>query len=345
MVTIRDVALKAGVSKTTVSHALSGRRPVAEETRARIARAIDELGYQPNSTAQSLATRRTGILGMVYPLPELGGSDLAAVEFIFSAADRMASAGYKFLLLTTAYEDTQELLKVVRGGHVDGLILMEIRLADERVRMLREEGFPFVMIGRCRSNAGLDYVDIDASSAIYEGTKHLIGLGHKRIAFIGISPWDFGYTQRGLLGYKKALRDAGLSYDNILVRACPYREGQGRKLIKELLGASRPFSAVITCGDLTAAEITGALREEGVKVPDDMSVISFGNSPLCTFTIPPLTALTTRAREMSEIAVDMLIRKLRGESLKRHQVLLRPELVIRGTTGPAPHDVAYQAVQ
>ncbi|HHV62512.1 MAG TPA: LacI family transcriptional regulator [Firmicutes bacterium] len=337
MTTIREVARYAGVSKTTVSHALSGRRPVAEKTKAKIAQVIEELGYHPNSAAQSLATKRTGILGMVYPLPELSGSDRSVVEFIFSAADKMASFGYKFLLLTMAYEETQELLRVVRGGHVDGLILMDVRLEDERVRLLLEEGFPFVMIGRCKRNAGLDYVDIDATSAIYEGTKHLIDLGHKHIVFIGISPWDFGYTHRGLLGYRRALREAGLPYDKTLVKACPSAEGYGRKLMKELLGDGRHFSAVITCGDLIAADVMSMLHEEGVRVPGDISLISFGDSPLCSLTIPPLTALTIHAREMSEIAVDMLVRKLRGERLRQHQVLLRPELIVRETTGPMSH--------
>jgi DNA-binding LacI/PurR family transcriptional regulator len=159
--TIADVARKAGVSRSTVSYALSNKRPISEETRQRIQRAIDELGYRPNATAKRLATREVSRnIGFVLPLvaPEITGLEL---KFIAGASRVINQANYSLVLLAHSDRNDQKLQQFASSGLIDGVILMEVNLHDERVELLQREGIPFVLIGRTADNTGLTYVDTD----------------------------------------------------------------------------------------------------------------------------------------------------------------------------------------
>lgn len=328
------MARSVGVSKTTISHALSGKRPVSEKTKAKIEQAVNKLQYYPSYAAQSLVSKKTGIIGMVYPTPLNDSNHRESVEFIFNAANKTNTLGFKFLLLTGDYsQENEQILGIIRGGHIDGVVLMDIRLEDRRIDLLQEEKFPFVMIGRNQNYSELNYVDIDATEAVYEGTKYLAALGHNRILFLGISPQDFGFTYRSLIGYKKALDEAGIPYQKELLVFCPSNEKQACCMMKELVKEIK-FTAIVTGGDMIAIGVLETLRTEGIKVPEEISVISVGNSPLCTMTSPQLTALSVRYKEMSELAVEMLIKILNNQTVEENQVLLKSDLVIRQTTGP-----------
>ena len=334
-ITIKEVARFAGVSKTTVSHALSGKRPVSGETKLRIEKAINELQYYPNYMAQSLVSKRSGIIGMIYPTPLSDSNHRESVEFIFNAAKKTNALGYKFLLLTGEYEQEYErIMSIIRSGHIDGVVLMDIRMNDLRVDLLYEEKFPFVMIGRNKYHSKLNYVDIDATEAIYKGTRYLISLGHKEIVFFGISPRNFGFTQRGLTGYKKALEEAGIQYKKELTVFSPSDEIQSCNVMKSLIGKVK-FSAVMAAGDMLSIGAIDAFRTSGIKIPEEMSVITFGNSSLCTMITPKLSALSVRYKDMSELAVEMLIKTLNNDNIVQNQILLKPDLIIRETTGPA----------
>ncbi len=330
-ITIADIARKSGVSKTTVSHVLTGKRPVSVKTKKRVLQIIEELGYYPNYSARSLSNKKTGIIGFVgRPIPDTHCYFSPLWEFIFAANTKANKLGYKVLFLPIFHENTEELLEISRAGYVDGLILMEIHLKDRRVELLKEEEFPFVMIGRCTENSDVDYVDIDAKGAVYEGVKYLIKKGHKNIAFVGVEDIHFGYTYRAREGYAMALRENNISLQNRLIHFCLPSEISGRELATKLIEDKISFSALVSCEDIISAGMLKAFHEKGVRVPEEISLLSFGNSVLSEVTNPSLTVLNLRAMEMSEMAVETLVEKLRDvKGQERKQRILSSQLVER----------------
>ena len=332
-ISIKEVARLAGVSKTTVSHALSGKRYVSEATKEKIDQVIGQLQYYPNYLARSLVSKKTGIIGLIYPTPLNDSSHRENVEFIFSIANKVSSSGYKFLLMTENYEqENEQVLEIIRSGHVDGLILMDIRLNDERVELLSREKFPFVMIGRNENPADLNYVDIDAVNGVHQAAEYLISLGHKDILFLGIAPENFGFTNRGITGYKLALKEAGIELNKELLQFTPSDEAEACLIMRNLL-KERKFTACIAGGDMIALGILKALKMESIQVPEEISVVSFGNSQICTMTNPLITAVSMQYKQMSDLAVEMLVKSLNEEAIGNNHIVLKSELIIRESAG------------
>ena len=164
MATMEDVAKRAGVALSTVSYALSGKRPVSDETKQRILKAIDELGYHPNILARGLASKHTRVIALLFPALVQGLSEVQ-LEFVTNAADVASQQGYALLLWTAPGED-QEILRLTHEGLIEGLVLMEIKLHDPRVETLLELGYPFTMIGHCQDNHDISFVDFDFDQAV-----------------------------------------------------------------------------------------------------------------------------------------------------------------------------------
>ena len=167
--TIADIAARAGVSKSTVSHTLSGKRPISPATQRRVRAVIDEVGYRPSVVAQRLAGGgHARNIGLVFPLsaPLIAGTE---AEFIVSAANTASAADYTFLLLTHLAGHTTQFERIVESGLVDGFILMQVHMADWRIERLRREQIPFVLLGRCADNTGLSFVDVDIEAGVEGG--------------------------------------------------------------------------------------------------------------------------------------------------------------------------------
>ncbi|HVO42749.1 MAG TPA: LacI family DNA-binding transcriptional regulator, partial [Aggregatilineales bacterium] len=185
MATIKDVAQRVGVSVSTVSHALSGKRPVSDETRSRVFQAIAELGYQPSVQAQSLVTGRTQIIGMLFPFEgegaEQSGLNTIQLEMIWEANLAAQAGGYN-LQLYTETKDEASLRTITQN--CDGLLVSMIRLHDERIPYLLKQGKPFVMIGRPENADGISWVDTDFDDMVMQQISHLVTLGHRAIVFM-----------------------------------------------------------------------------------------------------------------------------------------------------------------
>lgn len=334
MVTIEDVAKRAGVSKTTVSHALSGSRPVAAATKEKIQRAIEELNYVPSGVAQNLVSGKSNILSLIYPLEGTYLMADASSEFILSAAEAVNEHGYEFLLNTK--QDPDEIARFVRRGHSDALILMDVKLSDPRVEVLKKLKFPFVLIGRCEDNTGIDYVDIDATFGVYEATKHLIHLGHTKIAFLRLMPHDFGFSARAFQGYCKALVDFGLAYNPDLVVDTPIRDGSGYDGMHRLMTKSPDCTACIVLADQVMVGVVQYCEDHDLAIPDRVSLIGFGSSLYQSLMRPPLTTIEMPAREMSRQAVEIAVDKVRRKDKTERQVLLKPHINLRQSTAPPP---------
>jgi DNA-binding LacI/PurR family transcriptional regulator len=329
-VTIQDVAVRAGVAKTTVSHAISGKRPVAPETRQRVFAAMQELNFRPNPIARRLAGGSGHAVALVYPL---ASPSLSAVElrFITSIAEVINRSPYAFLTLSSPHIEVGDVQHMILSGMIDGIILMRIDMADARVGLLRSGGVPFVLIGRTADSQGLSYVDLDGSAAIDMALDHLARLGHERIAFIHPDDTNFGFAYRLVDGYRRACERRGLE---ALAEPAALSDEAGYRALQMLLRRQPEITGVVVWSDVVAVGVSRAAREDNRLIPDDMSLISFDRSSQLQLASSELTIVDTRAEEVGALAARMLLDLLEGRTPERHQVLVAPSLLPGESTGP-----------
>jgi len=336
--TIGDVARKAGVARTTVSHALSGKRPVAADTRERVLAAARELGYQPNAAARSLTSRRMHTVGLALPLDFYRDTlpEGPFFGFIAHAADRLAHHDYRLLCLISREPDPAELVRLARAGYVDGLLLLQVRLVDPRIAPLRAVGLPFVVIGRPRDTAGLICVDADLAAAADMAVQYLADLGHRRIAlltaFVDGAP-VYGFQYHALAGFERAHRRYGLPPRPDYVLAYDPAHGPHAALRSLLAGSAADGpTALITTTDLEAVMALHTLAECGRRVPDDVSLVTLGDSVLTELAQPPVTAVRFSVADETRAAADLLMGLLAGEQPPAHARIIPVELLPRHST-------------
>ncbi|HVC80546.1 MAG TPA: LacI family DNA-binding transcriptional regulator [Chloroflexota bacterium] len=338
MASIAEVAKRAGVARSTVSKALNGTRPVHPATRERILAAVAELGYRPNATARNLRARRTRTVALSIPL-DIPGRSLGRgpfAPFLECIADRLNERDYKLLCLVSRSPEADELVRLAREGHSDGLLLLQIRLHDARLSALRAEGLPFVAMGRCDDQPDLAWVDTDLEGAADLAVRHLLEGGHRRLAFLGAQP-IFGYQYYALKGFKRAHEVAGLPLrpEDLL----PYDPATGVQV------ALRPFlrddgpTALITTADLEAVEALHFFSEHGLRVPDEVALVTLGDSPLTQLAKPSVTAVLYAIEDYCRYAVDLVIDLIEGKDPPRRQILLPETLIQRESSMPATRHV------
>jgi DNA-binding LacI/PurR family transcriptional regulator len=321
--TINEVARRAGVAKTTVSHAISGKRPVALATRERIFKAMDELQYTPSPIARRLAGSPSHAIALVLPLAAYTFADVE-VRYVASIGAVVNQHGYTFLTLTAPQVNVDDLRQIVYSGLVDGVLLMRIQQKDERVKLLREADFPFVMIGRMRDNNGLIYVDLNGEAAIELAVDYLAGLGHHSIGFISPEDLNFGFAQRIVRGYEGSCEKHQLSR---LMSPAIWAADAGYRATLTLLDQHPEATAIVVWSEVVAVGTISALRDLGRKVPEDISLISFDRSEHLHLASADLTAIDTRPEAVGGQAAQMLISLLEGKPLEREQILMPPLLI------------------
>jgi len=335
MATIRDVAKHAGVAPTTVSHALSGKRQVAEATRARILHAAEELHYHPDAIARSLRSGRTRTVGLSLPLDIPGYTLIHTLfpEFIVHIADRLNNRDHKLLCLVSRTPETDDLRRLARAGEVDGMILLQVRLDDPRITALRAVGLPFVAIGRPADSRSVVSVDADLAAAGVLAAKHLFSLGHQRIGFLGDAPM-FGYQRHALAGFRRAHREAGVPLRNAqLLGLRP--SGGLRGALAPFLATTQPLTALITTSEVEAVSALHVLTDAGLRVPEDVSIINLGDSTLVQLARPPITVVGFSVLDESNLAVDLLLQLLDGHTPRTNTHIIPVQLLSRQSTGPA----------
>lgn len=329
--TIADVAARAGVTKSTVSHALSGKRPVAPKTRRRIEQAIAELNFQPNPIAQRLAAGRSRAVGLVYPLyaPQIAGYEM---RLISAAANTVSRAGYAFVLLTQPDRAGDGLGSLLHSGLLDGVILMYVRQQDPRIAALQAVGLPFVLIGQTADNTGLAYVDVDILSAMAQSVAHLVGLGHRHIACLHQDDPDFGFGARMLTGYRASCATHGLAP---VTRPCGLSTESGQQAIAALLQEHPEITGVIVWNDLAAwGGYQGAVAA-GRRIPADLSIVCYDQSNIGNLVPFHPTFVDVCPEELARRAAELLLAILAGAP-SGEGILLAPGFSVGETTGPAP---------
>jgi DNA-binding LacI/PurR family transcriptional regulator len=333
MATMSDIAKRAGVSLSTASYALSGKRPISEATRQRVLQAAADLDFQPHAVGRALKSKRSRTIALLFPSLHKGISE-GVLEFLTNAADAAGKHGYSFLLSTSPPEDS-EILRMMRRGFVDGLILMEVKLHDPRVAMLKDRGYPFALIGHCEDNSGISFVDLDFAHAIETAVDYLVSLGHRRIAFINISrdllEAGYGPAVRSLVGLERATAKHGV---DPISRLCLPTPAAGYEVTSELLAAEPDLSAIVMANREAIGGLLQAAVDCGRRIPDDLSIVGIVSERLAGLYTPALTTINFPAAEMGRMGAELLIRQLEGGAAAPTHCLLQGELAVRQTTGP-----------
>ncbi|MDO4716646.1 MAG: LacI family DNA-binding transcriptional regulator [Propionibacteriaceae bacterium] len=330
MATVYDVAARAGVSVGTVSRYLTGNGYVGEASRARIAAAIAELGYVPNRAAASLTTKATGLLGFV-------ASDLRNpfTAEIASALGQAARANGYGLVLAESLSDPRlsvEAIELMRAHGVDGLIVTPPESPEVNQAVLAAASLiPVVGIGLRTEPAAIDLVTSDTVQGARSALSHLLGLGHRRIAYIGASSMASGRYR----GYTQSLADAGIDRDDRLIFAGKLDRQAGRVALDAMLSLPDPPTAVFAANDAAALGVLQEAYSRGLAVPRELSVVGYDDVDLAQHSVPPLTTIAQPMSAMGQQAIDLLLSRLKGDPLAPpREVVLPGRLVVRESTMP-----------
>ena len=330
-----DVARRAKVSISTVSYALNGTRPISDATRDRIMAAMKELGYRPHPLARGLASKRSRILAILFPAIERG-LGMTELDFVSSAAHAASKNGYHLVLWSAETNDPRELRLLTQQGLVDGVILMEINLNDERVNLLRELEFPFSMIGRCGDDHAGGNVDIDFKQTVDDTLAYLSGLGHSTIAYLNQSraAFETGYgpVVRTHAAFEAYLQTSGLKG---VARFCRPTPDAGYEEARAVLAGYPDLTAIVTMNERAIPGILRAIAERGWRLPDDFSLVSIVSSVrMAEMMNPRLTTMEPPSRELGRLATELLIDHLEGAGEENPQILIPCRLVVGDSSGP-----------
>ncbi len=331
-VTIRSVAIEAGVSVSTVSNVLNGRHgQMTPETRERVLSAMERLGYRPNLIAQSLVTKRTATIGVI--ISEVTNSLYPPVTIGAEAACR--EAGYSLLLAAADDLDAERrAVELMRAKQVDALVLFSVSYLDivnEHLYLTQASGTPVVVINRqVPPDAPLSAVWFDHFGGGRQATRHLIELGHTRIGHLAGPSHRFTGQQRRR-GYEAALAEAGIPLDPALVLEGDYSFESGERLMRALW-EQRP-TAVFVGGDAMALGALRCLARLGVRVPDDLSLVAFGNPDFVRYATPALTTVDLPVAAAGRAAVELALRRIRMPEEKEVRTL-ETTLLVRESTRP-----------
>jgi len=319
----------------TVSKALRDEPDVSAATKARLKLLAQEMGYVPDSTAQGLRTRTTKLFGLVVP----SLTDPVFARIVLAIEERAHELGYDVLFVHTLNNVEREELAIRRllSRRVDGLFVSPVYRIDPESRIYQElliRHTPTVLLGPpakfCSQFASVQVEDQSASMA---ATQHLLNLGHKRIAFLS-GPLAAPWSQERFEGYRRALREAGMDVDDRLVFQAEISVESGAQAAMQILNESCKATAVQAVSDLTAVGCADALLNQGIRIPQDMSVVGFGNILTSEFFRVPLTTVRQPKYRLGVAAVEIMQQLLRSQPAESKR--LPAELVIRASTAPPP---------
>ena len=321
MANIKDVAEKAGVSITTVSHVINETRYVSDDLKTRVQSAMEALNYRPNTLARSLRSGRSRTIGLV--IPDI--SNLFFAEISRKIEDKGFEFGYSVILCNTDddLEKEKRYIDVLLEKQVDGIIFISAGEAKENILKQMEMDIPIVVADRDIPSLTSDVVLIDNHEGGFKATNYLITLNHKRIACI-TGPSLVTPSALRVEGYKHALKDAGIPINESLICQGDFRYESGENCMRNLLNNPEPPTAVFVCNDMMALGAFRAIHECGMKIPENISVVGFDNIPLSQTAYPALTTMAQPIVEMANISVDLLVERIQyKQKLKRnHEVEL-----------------------
>jgi LacI family transcriptional regulator len=330
--TIKDIAKKAGVSIATVSYVINKSRTVSPELTKRVLAAIEEIGYYPDINARSLKSKRTSTIGLIVP----DNSNPFFAEIAKGVEDAGFDAGFSVLLCNSnaMLEREQAYIDLLLSKRVDGVIFAPTSLSINPIQRLVDLGIPVAVFYREAGELDVDSIRIDNLEGGYRATRHLIELGHKQVACIRPLSTETPSGQR-VEGFKRAMDEAGLSYSSILMPQGNNRIKGGEAAARELLNSGKKFSAIFSTNDAMAIGAMRALRDAGLRIPEDVSVIGFDDIILARYSEPPLTTISQPKQEAGALAVQRIVERIELKHTDgAREFILETELIERCSTTP-----------
>ena len=333
MANIKDVAIKAGVSITTVSHVINDTRYVSDELRERVFDAMRVLDFHPNTLARSLRSGRTKTIGLI--VPDI--SNLFFAEVARKIEDRGLEHGYSVILCNTDDEGAKEAeyINVLIAKQVDGIIFISAGFDKENLQKPLSNKIPIVIADRDISGVPTDVVLVNNHQGGYLATKYLIGLGHKSIACIS-GPSQLTPSAQRVEGYREALKEAGLAENGSLEIAGDFRYQGGEAAMAKILGSDKKPDAVFACNDMMALGAMRAINNKGLRVPQDISLVGFDDIPISECVYPSITTIAQPIKLLADVVVDYLVERIgikanrkNKEAPEFRRTILETKLVVR----------------
>lgn len=327
--TIHDVAAAAGVSVATVSKAVNGRYGVSAETSARVMAAVEMLGYESSLVASSMRSRSTGVIGVL-----VADFEPFSAEVLKGVARGLADTGYDVMAYSGAHQHgagwERRSLSRLSGTLIDAAIMVTPTVVNVTAEV------PLVAVDPHTGGGDLPTVESDSFGGAQQAVRYLIELGHRRIGFIAGRP-DLRSAAARDAGYRSALAEAGIPFDQNLVGVGRYEEDVAREAARRMLTLPDRPTAIFAANDLSALSIIGVARDLGLEVPADVSVVGFDDVPDASRAEPALTTVAQPMQRLGGAAATLILRLMRGETPEATHVRLPTRLVPRATTAPPPH--------
>ncbi len=334
-VRIKDIAKQLNLSESTVSRALSDHPRISKSTRRKVKAVAKTLHYHPNLIAKSLKLRNTNTIGLIigditnpfYP------------DIVKSAEDIAHRNGFNIILCNSDYDPEKELqyLNILMGKRVDGMLITPVGNTAKLRALLKQNNVPFVFIdSKPTTKNNFDCVFADLEFGAYTAVKYLIELGHTRIALVN-GPRITSPCRQLEMGFEKAMRESNIKIDDEYLKQCNLKMAGGYKAMKQLLHLCETAmpTAVLFISDKTAIGAYEAIEEEGLRIPENISIIGYDDIPEAKHLSPPLTTIAQPKSDLGEKAISLLLKGLKNRWNVKHQTIrLLPELVIRKSTAP-----------
>lgn len=333
-ITIKDVAKQAGVSPATVSRVIADNPRISTKTKQKVREVMKTMGYYPNFQARNLVANKTQTLGVIMEnSATLAFQNPFFPEVLRGISTQAHDSQYGLYLSTGATQEEiyQEVVEMVQGRRVDGIILLYSKVEDPVLAYLSESSLPFAVVGRPDKNSqSVSYVNNNNIQTAKETVEYLIELGHQHIAFVGGAS-DFVVSIDRLEGYKQALREHQIPFDANYIVNQDVIEGNERESIRRLMAHEVPPTAIVTHDDMVAYEVIGYLEDLEIGVPEDVSIIGFNNHTISKHLKPPLSTVDISIYELGLHATELVLEKITDESTPPKQVVVASRLIERGS--------------
>jgi LacI family transcriptional regulator len=331
-ITIYDVARVAGVSMATVSRVVNGNSNVKPATRKKVLSVIEQLGYRPNAVARGLASKKTKTVGVV--IPDISNAFYS--EVTRGIEDIATMYRYNIILCNSDLQQEREtqLIETLLEKQVDGLLFLGGNVREEHLRIYEHTNVPVVLVATKVEDNALPAVGIDQQEAAYDATVHFIQGGHKKIALIGGPLTDLVKGYPRYIGYKQALEEHHIEFDEHLIRIGDYRYDSGYQAMSTLLSLTDVPTSVVVLSDEMAVGAIHAILDNGKKIPEDIEVIGYNNIPIASQVRPLLSTVDVPMYDLGAVAMRLLTKYMHGEEVQTGQVTLPHSLKLRNSTRP-----------
>ena len=323
-ISIDDVAKRLGVAKSTISKALNDRPDVSKKTKYKVKKLVNELGYKPDRLAQAFSSGKTRLIGVVIPVMKYN----FFVDIAKSVTNEAQKSGYRVIFDSSeeiARHEAEIINDYIERG-IDGLIITPcIKGSSASLRELVKKEYPFVMIDRYINGITAPFIGTDFEKGVYKAAKYLIKLGHRKIAYLG-GPSFIPASKERINGLKKALTEAGINIKENLIIQGEYDPEDAKKNLRILMKTANDITAIICANPDISTGVYEELIKRGLKVPDDISLIDFGNAGF-------FSSVDQKTEEIGRIAAQTLFNIMKGEKLS-NKIIIEPELIVRDSTAP-----------